>query len=186
MASFWASFFLIAIAEMGDKTQLMTLSFACKYNPYKVMAGVFVGTLAVHLVSVILGELIGFRIPVLYLNLLVAASFIGFGVWTLVGEKDEEAGEDRSRFGIVFMVAAAFFLGEMGDKTQLATISLAAEYRNFLGVWMGSTAGMVLANALAVVVGTVAHKHLPMKLIKYVSAVIFILVGVAMLVGVGR
>lgn len=182
MAGFWASLFFITVAEMGDKTQLVALSFATKYNAWKVVAGVFLATLVVHLLSVIIGEQTSAFIPMFYLKIIVGASFIAFGLWTLKGDKlDEEEGK-ASKFGPLITVAIAFFLAELGDKTQLATISMAAQYKSFVGVWLGSTLGMVIADGLAIVVGIVAGKRLPEKAIKYVSAAIFIGFGIYTLV----
>lgn len=184
MAGFWASLFFITVAEMGDKTQLVALSFATKYQAWKVIAGVFIATLVVHLLSVIIGEQTGAVIPIYYLKLIVGASFIVFGLWTLKGDKLDEEDKKASRFGPLITVAIAFFLAELGDKTQLATISMAAQYHSFIGVWLGSTLGMVIADGLAIAVGILAGKKLPEKLIKYVSAAIFIAFGIYTLVEV--
>ena len=178
MAGFWASLFFITVAEMGDKTQLVALSFATKYKAWKVIAGVFLATLVVHLLSVVIGQQTSAFIPMYYLKIIVGASFIAFGLWTLKGDKLEEEDKKVSRFGPLLTVAVAFFLAELGDKTQLATISMAAQYKSFIGVWLGSTLGMVIADGLAIIVGIVVGKKLPERIIKYVSAAIFIGFGV--------
>ena len=177
MLSSVSSFFLIAIAEMGDKTQLVALSFATKYKPAKVLLGIFIGTIVVHLFSVIIGERVSAFIPLNYLKILIGLSFVGFGIWTLKGDSCNEKEKKGNKFGTVMTVAIAFFLAELGDKTQLATISLAAQYHSFIGVWLGSTFGMVAADGIAIVVGIIAGKKLPEKLIKYVSTAIFIIFG---------
>lgn len=178
MLGFWASFVFILLAEMGDKTQLVALSFATKYKPMKVIIGITIGTLACHLLSVVIGRNLSVIIPMHYLKLLVGLSFIGFGIWTLKGDTyDEKENKKRFSFGPVLTVAIAFFLAELGDKTQLATISLAAQYKTFYGVWLGSTLGMVLADGLAIIIGIVMGKHLPEKIIKYISAGIFVIFG---------
>ena len=182
MAGFWASLFFITAAEMGDKTQLVAMSFAAKYKPWKVIAGVFIATLVVHLLSVIIGEQTSALLPIYYIKLIVGASFIGFGLWPLKGDKLDEENVKPARFGPLLTVAIAFFLAELGDKTQLATISIAAQYKSFIGVWLGSTLGMVIADGLAIVVGIVAGKRLPERVIKYASAAIFIAFGVFTLV----
>src|SRR5574340_1059616 len=153
MVSFLWSFFFIGIAEMGDKTQLVALSFATKYKPIKVLIGIFIGTLIVHLLSVIIGEKVSAFIPMHYLKILIGLSFIGFGVWTLRGDTCTEKEKKGNKLGTIATVAIAFFLAELGDKTQLTTISLAAQYRSFHGVWLGSTFGMVAADAIAIIVG---------------------------------
>jgi len=172
-----SSFFLIAIAEMGDKTQLVALSFATKYKPTKVLLGIFIGTLVVHLFSVIIGERVSALIPLNYLKILIGLSFVGFGIWTLKGDSCNEKEKKGNKLGPILTVAIAFFLAELGDKTQLATISLAAQYHSFLEVWLGSTFGMVAADGIAIVVGIIAGKKLPEKLIKYISTAIFIIFG---------
>jgi putative Ca2+/H+ antiporter (TMEM165/GDT1 family) len=178
MAGFFSALFFIFLAEMGDKTQLVALSFATKFKPAKVVAGIFIGTLVSHLMAVIIGQNLNLIIPMRYLKVLVGISFIGFGAWTLKGDTYDEKKDKRGfKFGPVVTVALAFFLAELGDKTQLATVSLAAEYRSFLGVWAGSTAGMVFADGLAIILGVIAGKKLPEKVIKYISASIFVIFG---------
>lgn len=184
MAGFWASLFFITAAEMGDKTQLVALSFATKYKPWKVITGVFIATLVVHLLSVAIGRETSTLLPIYYIKMLVGASFIGFGLWTLKGDKLSEGETAPSRFGPLLTVAIAFFLAELGDKTQLATISLAAQYNSWIGVWLGSTLGMVIADGLAIVVGIAVGKKLPERVIKIASAAIFIGFGVFTLVEV--
>lgn len=179
MLGFLASFFFIFLAEMGDKTQLVALSFATKYKPTKVIIGITIGTLACHLLSVVIGRNLSVLIPMHYLKLAVGLSFIGFGIWTLKGDTyNENENRKKFSFGPVLTVAIAFFLAELGDKTQLATISLAAQYKTFCGVWLGSTLGMVLADGMAILIGYIMGKKLPEKVIEYISAGIFILFGV--------
>ncbi|MFA6187177.1 MAG: TMEM165/GDT1 family protein [Phycisphaerae bacterium] len=179
MLGFWASFVFILLAEMGDKTQLVALSFATKYKPMKVIIGITIGTLACHLLSVVIGRNLSVIIPMHYLKLVVGLSFVGFGIWTLKGDTyDEKENEKRFSFGPVLTVAIAFFIAELGDKTQLATISLAAQYKTFWGVWFGSTLGMVIADGIAIVIGYVMGKKIHEKVIEYISAGIFILFGI--------
>ncbi|HEY3373694.1 MAG TPA: TMEM165/GDT1 family protein [Candidatus Aquicultor sp.] len=178
MLAFVSSLFFIFIAEMGDKTQLVALSFATKHKALKVITGIFIATILVHLLSVVIGEQTSAFIPMQYLKVLIGLSFIGFGIWTLRGDTYEEGEEKKRRFGPVMTVGVAFFLAELGDKTQLATISLAAQYHSFIPVWLGSTFGMVIADGLAIIVGVLAGKKLPEKLIQYISAVIFIVFGI--------
>lgn len=182
MISFFSSLILIFIAELGDKTQLLALSFATKYKPVKVLTGVFIGTLVVHLFSVVIGEKLTSFIPEFILRLIIGLSFVGFGIWTLKGDSCDENNQKVNKFGPVMTVAIAFFLAELGDKTQLATISLAAKYRSFIGVWLGSSLGMVFSDGLAIIVGVVAGKKIPEKIIKYVSASIFILFGALIII----
>jgi putative Ca2+/H+ antiporter (TMEM165/GDT1 family) len=183
VAGLFSSFLFIFLAEMGDKTQLVALSFATKFKPWKVVAGIFIGTMVSHLMAVIIGQNLNLIIPLQYLKVLVGLSFVAFGIWTLKGDSyDEKKGKAVSRLGPIFTVSLAFFLAELGDKTQLATISLAAEYRSFLAVWTGSTIGMVAADSLAIVIGVIAGKKLPEKVIKYISAGIFVVFGLVILI----
>ncbi len=186
MLSFLWSFFFIAVAEMGDKTQLVALSFATKYKPAKVLLGIFIGTLVIHLFSVMIGEKISAYIPMHYLKIAIGLSFVGFAVWTLKGDTYEDGEKKSCKLGPIATVAIAFFLAELGDKTQLATISLAAQYRSFMGVWLGSTLGMVAADGIAIIIGIIAGKKLPEKMIRYISAGIFFLFGTIIIVDVYR
>lgn len=189
MSALWGSLFFIMMAEMGDKTQLVALAFATKYKVRDVILGIFGATLLVHLFSVVVGQFLGEWIPFKYIQILAGASFIGFGIWTLRGDELDDEANKQSRFGPLMTVAIAFFLAELGDKTQLATISLAAKYSSvttaktmsFIEVWAGSTLGMVVADGLAIIVGIVLGKRLPEKIIKWVSALFFIGFGAATL-----
>ena len=175
--AFAASLLLVVLAEMGDKTQLLAMCFATKYTPYKVMAAVFVATVANHALAVIAGEFLTAIVPIDIISLAASLSFIGFGIWTIRG--DQQEGEDTkvSRFGVVATVAIAFFIAEFGDKTQLATVSLAAEYQNPISVLMGTTLGMLIADGVGILLGVVLSLRIPQRKIKWFSAVIFVLFG---------
>ena len=164
---------------MGDKTQLVALAFATRYATKTVLAGVFGATLLVHLFSVMIGEAASLTLPAFWGRLLAGLSCIGFGLWTLRGDKlDDDEKLAESRFGPLMTVGITFFLAEIGDKTMLATIIIASQRRSFIGVWLGSTIGMVIADGLAIIVGRALGKKLPEKLIKYGVALIFIISGV--------
>ena len=180
-AAFAASLVFVVLAEMGDKTQLLAMSFATRFNPYKVLLAVFIATIANHALAVVAGQFLTTIVPIDIISIAASLSFIGFGLWTIRG--DQLKGEDKkvSRFGAVATVAIAFFIAEFGDKTQLATISLAAEYQNPVSVLMGTTIGMLLADGIGIVVGVVLCKRIPQRKIKWFSALIFVLFG---LVGV--
>jgi len=182
MHPFLIALFLVFIAEMGDKTQLVALTFATRYTAQTVLSGVGAATLLVHLFSVVLGEMVGLALPVFWVKLLAGVAFVGFGLWTLRGDTaDEDAAAGAHRFGPVLTVATAFFLAELGDKTMLATVTIASQQQDFVGVWIGSTVGMVVADGLAIIVGKVLGKQLPEKTIKYGAAAIFIVTGVVTL-----
>jgi putative Ca2+/H+ antiporter (TMEM165/GDT1 family) len=174
MSAFWIALFIILIAEMGDKTQLVALAFATRYRPTLVMAGVLVATLIVHLFSVLVGEAAGRALPVFWVDTIGGLAFIGFGLWTLRGDtKVDSHIAQRSRFGPFITIFATFFLAELGDKTMLATVTIAGQQNRFFSVWIGSTIGMVLADGIAVAGGNLARHRLPATLIKYGAAVIF-------------
>lgn len=179
MTAFWISLLFVAIAEMGDKTQLVALAFATRFRPSVVLAGVFVATLAIHLFSVLIGEAAGMALPVFWIDILAGLSFIFFGAWTLRGDELEESEETKpQRFGPFLTVAVTFFLAELGDKTMLTTITIASQQRSFAGVWLGSTFGMVLADGLAIILGTVMGKRMPEKTVKIIAAVVFFAAGI--------
>jgi putative Ca2+/H+ antiporter (TMEM165/GDT1 family) len=179
MVAFWASFLFVVLAEMGDKTQLLAMAFATKYSASKVLLAVFLATLLNHALAVVTGHFLTTVIPLEVISLVAALSFILFGLWTIRGDKLEGEDKRESRFGPVVTVGIAFFLAEMGDKTQLATISLAVEYRNMLGVLAGTTLAMVVADAVGIVIGIVMRRHIPDRAIKWFSAVVFIFFGLA-------
>ncbi len=182
MQPFLIALFFVFIAEMGDKTQLVALAFATRYAAQTVLAGVFAATLLVHLFSVVLGELVGLALPVFWVKLLAGVAFLGFGLWTLRGDEvDKDQQGAAPRFGPVLTVAIAFFLAELGDMTMLATVTIASQQHDFVGVWIGSTLGMVVADGLAIIVGKVLGKQLPEKAIKYGAATIFLVTGMVTL-----
>ena len=182
MVEFWQSLFFIAAAEMGDKTQLVSLAFATRFPARIVLSAILAATLLVHLFSVTIGEVLGLVLPRFWIEMAAGLAFIGFGLWTLRGDElDGEESERPSRFGPFLTVGITFFLAELGDKTMLATVTLASEYRSFVPVWLGSSFGMVVADGLAILVGIVAGKRLPKRAIKYGAAAIFIIAGLAIM-----
>jgi len=182
MTAFLSSLFFITMAEMGDKTQLVALAFATRFRAWTVLSGIFFATLLVHLFSVFIGELLGVNLDPFYVQLIAGISFIGFGIWTLRGDELDDADRKAARFSPFWTVAIAFFLAELGDKTMLATVTLAAQYQSFIPVWLGSTFGMVAADAVAIIVGILLGKKLPENIIKWVSAAIFTGFGIFALV----
>jgi putative Ca2+/H+ antiporter (TMEM165/GDT1 family) len=182
MSEFFQSLFFITVAEMGDKSQLAALAFATRFRAYIVLGGIFAATLLVHLFSVILGELLGLAIPEFWVAIAAGIAFIGFGIWTLRGDEFDEDSKGPPRFGPFLTVGITFFIAELGDKTMLATVTLASHLQSFVAVWIGSTVGMVVADAIAIVVGIVLGKRLPERAIKYGAAAIFIGTGVATIV----
>ena len=177
MTAFIASFIFVFLAEMGDKTQLLAMAFAARYSAKKVLIAVFIATLLINSFAVAVGKFLTAVIPLDIISLIAAASFIIFGLWILRGDKLHGEDKKESRFGPVATVAIAFFLAEMGDKTQLAAISLTVQYQNAWGVLIGATLAMVAADAIGIAAGAMMHKHIPDKTIKWFSAIVFILFG---------
>ena len=178
------SFAVIFVAELGDKSQLMALTFATRFKTVPVLIGITVATAIVHAVSVGIGYGLGATLPTGWISLVAAVAFLAFGAWTLRGDKlteDEKAKAERTTGSAILAVGGAFFLAELGDKTMLATITLATQH-GWLGTWLGSTLGMVAADALAIVVGRLLGRHLPEKAIKYGAAALFAIFGVWLLV----
>lgn len=180
MSAFFLSTALIFVAELGDKSQLVALWFATRYRWWLVLAGVSAATLVVHLGSVAIGRAFDEILPENVILVIVGLSFFFFAAWSLRGDEiDEKSGPERAMpwFGAFGVVTISFFVSELGDKTQLATVSLAGRDANIVGVWLGSTFGMVLADALAIAVGILAGKRLPQRAISYVAAALFVVFG---------
>ena len=178
------SFAVIFVAELGDKSQLMALTFATRYRAFPVMVGITISTALVHAVSVGVGYLLGAAIPTFWISIAAAVAFVAFGFWTLRGDALTEADRDKvstSTRTAVVAAGLAFFLAELGDKTMLATITLATQYPGaggVTGVWLGSTVGMVVADGLAILVGRALGRHLPEKAIRMGAAVLFVAFGI--------
>jgi Ca2+/H+ antiporter, TMEM165/GDT1 family len=174
------SFAVIFVAELGDKSQLMALTFATRFRPWPVLIGITVATAVVHLVSVGIGYGLGAALPTGWISLVAGLAFLVFGGWTLRGDAltDAEKGKaERATGSAILAVGGAFFLAELGDKTMLATITLAIQH-GWVGTWVGSTVGMVAADALAILVGRLLGRHLPEKIIKYGAAALFAIFGI--------
>lgn len=177
---------VIFVAELGDKSQLMAMTFASRYRARDVLLGITAATALVHLASVAIGYFIGAAFSAYqgWISIAAGIAFIGFALWTLRGDEltDEEAEKAKKSSGAALLaVGGAFFLAELGDKTMLATITLAVD-NNWFGVWVGSTVGMVAADALAIVVGAVLGKHLPEKFIKWFAATAFAVFAVLLII----
>ena len=169
----------VTIAEMGDKTQLLAMAFATKYKASKVMLGVFIATILNHGAAVAIGTLLTkFKSMELVIQGIASASFILFGLWTIRGDKLEGEQNKQTKFGAVATVAFAFFIAELGDKTQLATIALAARYpQSPVAILMGTTTGMLIADGIGIIVGVLMCKRIPERVIKYISASVFAIFG---------
>lgn len=181
MEAFFISTAIVALAEMGDKTQLLSLVLAARYQrPWPVVAGIFVATLANHMLAGAVGAWATTALPPDVLRWGLGLSFIAMAGWMLIPDKlDEEAGSAAPpRLGVFGVTVLAFFLAEMGDKTQVATVVLAAQYSSYAAVVAGTTLGMMLANAPVVWLGERITRRVPIRTVHAVSAVIFLVLGV--------
>jgi putative Ca2+/H+ antiporter (TMEM165/GDT1 family) len=169
----------VTLAEMGDKTQLLAMAFATRFKASKVMMGVFAATVLNHALAVAVGNLLTrFQAVEVWIQGLATLSFIFFGLWTIRGDRLEGEEKHTSKYGAVLTVAIAFFIAELGDKTQLATIALAARFpQNPAAVLMGTTTGMLIADYVGIWVGVVACRRIPERTLKLTSAAAFILFG---------
>lgn len=169
----------VVLAEMGDKTQLLAMAFATKYKAIKVLIGVFLATVFNHALAVAAGNLLTrFEAAQVWIQGIAALSFIFFGLWTIRGDKLEGEENRTTRFGAVITVAIAFFLAEMGDKTQLATIALATRFpASPFWILTGTTMGMLIADGIGIIIGVVLCKKIPQRIVKLISAGVFIFFG---------
>ncbi|GAA5162587.1 TMEM165/GDT1 family protein [Viridibacterium curvum] len=181
MESFFVSTGLVALAEMGDKTQLLSLVLAARFRkPWPIVAGILVATLLNHAAAAAVGAFVNDWIGPQAMRWVLAASFLAMAVWIMIPDKlDEDETPATSRFGVFAATALAFFLAEMGDKTQIATVALAARYDALASVVAGTTLGMMLANAPVVFLGDKLTRKLPIRTIHAVCAAIFVLLGIA-------
>ncbi|WP_395702181.1 TMEM165/GDT1 family protein [Aquabacterium sp.] len=187
MESLLVSTGVIALAEIGDKTQLLAFLLAARFKkPWPIIAGILVATLVNHGLAGALGAWITSVLGPGVLRWVLGLSFIGMAVWTLIPDKieDEEAAVAQ-RFGVFGATLITFFLAEMGDKTQIATVAMAAHYANPLLVVAGTTLGMLIADVPAVFAGDKLAARIPLKLVHAVAALIFFALGVATLLGAG-
>lgn len=188
MEAFFISTGIVALAEMGDKTQLLSLVLAAKFRkPLPIIFGILVATLLNHALAGAVGAWLTTVLGPNALRWILGIGFLAMAVWMLIPDKldEDDANVKVSRFGVFATTLVAFFLAEMGDKTQVATVALAAQYQSLVAVVAGTTLGMMLANVPAVFIGDkLAHK-LPLKLIHGIAAAIFAVLGILALSGVG-
>ena len=176
MSAFWFSLWWIFLAELGDKTQLVAMSLAARFNMFVVLSGILVATLVVHVLSVAIGGCAGCFLPYNWIGYFAGIAFIGFGFWTLRGDCLDGDESCKCRVSHPFwLVAITFFLAELGDKTMLSTVALASDKQNpIVPVWLGSSLGMVVSDGLAIIVGQILGKKLPERIIKIGAGVIFL------------
>lgn len=177
MASFIKALLLVVVAEMGDKTQLLAMAMVSKYKAKQVLLGVLIATILNHALAVEVGSYLSSVIPMDLVKIIAAVSFLAFGLWTIRGDKLDDEENKKVKFGPIVTVAIAFFLAEMGDKTQLMTITIAAENQQPIFILMGTTVGMLIADGIGILGGAWMCKHVPDIYIKWVAGVIFIFFG---------
>ncbi|HEY0856560.1 MAG TPA: TMEM165/GDT1 family protein [Albitalea sp.] len=187
MSSFFLSTGLVALAEIGDKTQLLAFVLAARYRkPWPIVAGILLATLLNHALAVALGTWLQALMGPQILRWVVGASFLAMAAWTLIPDQLDEGDAPPARFGVFATTLLAFFLAEMGDKTQIATVALAAQSGAVLAVLAGTTLGMMIANVPAVLLGERIVHRMPVVWVHRAAAAIFAVLGVATLAGAGR
>ena len=185
MNAFLVSTGVVALAEVGDKTQLLALVLAARFRrPLPIIAGIFFATLANHAFAGALGQWLTQLVSPDVLRWILGLSFMAMGVWTLIPDKLDEGAKRDRRLGAFGTTLIAFFLVEMGDKTQIATVALAARYDALAAVVMGTTLGMMIANVPAVMLGNFTAEKLPVRAIHIAAAILFALLGIAVLGGI--
>ncbi len=185
MEAFLLSTGIVALAEMGDKTQLLSLVLAARFRrPWPILWGILIATLANHALAGAVGASVTAWLGPQWLRWILAGSFIAMAVWMLVPDKlDDDDAPDAPRHSVLVTTVIAFFLAEMGDKTQVATVMLAAQYQTWFAVVAGTTLGMMLANAPVVWFGERVMRRVPVRAVHLVSALIFLGLGLAILFG---
>jgi putative Ca2+/H+ antiporter (TMEM165/GDT1 family) len=181
--AFLLSFGVIFLAELGDKSQLMALAFAARFPALPVLVAITLATALVHLASVALGATVALALPANIIAIIAGSAFLVFAGWTLRGDRLDERDEQkaqRATGSVILTVGTAFFLAELGDKTMLATVTLAT-HEDALGTWLGSTVGMVAADAIAIGVGKALGTRMPERAIRIGAAVAFVVFGLILI-----
>ncbi|MBS0345412.1 MAG: TMEM165/GDT1 family protein [Proteobacteria bacterium] len=187
MEAFLVSTGIVALAEIGDKTQLLAFILAAKFRkPVPIIIGILIATLVNHGFAGAVGTWVTTLLGPTTLRWVLGVSFIAMAIWTLIPDKFDEDDAKLAHFGVFGTTLVAFFLAEMGDKTQVATIALAAQYQNLAVVVAGTTLGMMIANVPAVLLGDRIAHAIPVRLVHGIAAAIFAVLGVATLLGAGE
>ena len=187
MEAFLVSTGVVALGEMGDKTQLLAMLLAVRFKrPLPIVLGILAATLVNHAAAGAVGGWVASALGPQILRWVIGLSFIGMALWMLVPDKLEEGDTRIARYGVFVTTAIAFFLAEMGDKTQIATVALAARYHDLVAVVAGTTLGMLIADVPAVFVGDKLAKRVPMKLVHGIAAAIFLILGLLTLLNAGH
>lgn len=169
---------VVALAEIGDKTQLLAILLAARFRaPLPIAAGILVATLANHFLAALVGAQAATMLDSAWFRYIVAASFIAMAAWTMIPDKADDLSDKPARFGAFLTTAIAFFLVEIGDKTQIATVALGARFQDTIAVTIGTTLGMMLANVPAILLGEALLRRVPMKLVHGIAAAAFLALG---------
>jgi putative Ca2+/H+ antiporter (TMEM165/GDT1 family) len=186
LEAFLTSTLVVALAEIGDKTQLLSLLLAARYKrPLPIVAGILIATLANHFVAGAFGAWVSSLFSPQILRWIVGVSLLAIAAWTLKPDKFDGEVRESTRYGLFALTCVVFFVAEIGDKTQIATIVLAARYQSLVAVVTGTTLGMMIANVPVVFLGSVAAHRIPFKLVRVIAAIVFAVLGVAALAGWG-
>ncbi len=177
--AFFVSSGIVTLAEIGDKTQLLALLLAARFRrPWPIIWGILVATVVNHAMAGAIGQLVADYLNETWQHAILAVSFLAVAAWTLIPDKlDEDEAPPVGRYGAFVATVIAFFLAEMGDKTQIATVVLAAQFDAYVWVVLGTTVGMLLANVPVVILGNVAAERLPLPLIRRITAFAFLVLG---------
>lgn len=178
MEAFLATFAVVFLAELGDKTQLLVMAFAAKFPWRQVLLGMTLGIFVVHALAVGVGSFLGSLLNPFYMEILASLMFLAFGVWTLRSGDDDEEAATAGRFGPVLTVMMTFIVGEMGDKTQFAAMAMAAAFSAWFAVLIGAVLAMVLADSLGLIAGAFLQRYLPPARMRWISGGIFMAFGV--------
>lgn len=181
--AFWTSLLVVALAEMGDKTQLVALTLASRFQrPWTVMLGILIATVLNHTLASSVGVWAASLVPEAVLAWALGLSFVAFGIWTLVPDRVDET-RSQDGWGPLLTTTVVFFLVEMGDKTQLATVALGARYHSTIAVTAGTTLGMLLADGLAVLAGSRLTRMVSIRMIRWLAAMLFFVFGATVIAG---
>ena len=180
MEAFFVSTALVAVAEIGDKTQLLALMLAARYRkPLPILAGILCATLANHALAAWIGAEVAAWVGAETMRWVLGAAFIVMAGWCLIPDKADEGPQAARQAGAFLATLIAFFIVEIGDKTQIATVALAARFQSLIAVTAGTTFGMLLANAPVVLFGDAIAKRLPLRIVRLVAALLFVALGLA-------
>lgn len=183
MEALLTSMAVVALAEIGDKTQLLAIVLATRFKrPLPIVAGIFFATVANHFLAALVGAQAAHILEGTWFRYIIAASFLAMGAWTLIPDKLDDVSENQGRMGAFLTTLIAFFLVEIGDKTQIATVALGARFADTISVTMGTTLGMMVANVPAVYLGGAILKRIPLKTVRLVTALLFISIGLWVIV----